>query len=251
MLQRFELTYKWNRPDKLTSFQGPLFHGVLMHGLEQHYAEKIHHTNLAEFHLKIRPLAKQNLKLTIEALTKEASHYIGQYVKQNSQNIHLNKRNLDLTRIDSQVEKVKTYQQWLKECLSRSIPDYLLIQFHSPTSFKQQGQYVPEPDLYLIYLNLINRFNQLQADIQFDSYYYKDLSKLSRIEFSSLDELKFPLGRVSIPAFRGNMLLQLRGTEHEKMHQFLLWNFADRAGVGIKTAQGMGYITLQTLYKEN
>ncbi len=75
------------------------------------------------------------------------------------------------------------------------------------------------------------------------------LTENSSIEKYRLRSTCFPLEGVKIPAFMGELGIYISGTETMARYARLLFRFGEYAGVGIKTAMGMGALRIKEAKK--
>lgn len=127
---------------------------------------------------------------------------------------------------------------------------FFSLRFLSPAAFKQNGRYTVLPDTDLILQSLMNKWNSA-----FPSYPLEDedalrmLSEGVRISDYNLRTTRFPLKGSKIPGFVGS----LRFDTHLSPPLLDIWKilltFSEFSGVGIKTALGMGGISMGTRQK--
>ena len=122
--------------------------------------------------------------------------------------------------------------------------------FLTPTSFKRDGRYAIFPESRLIVQSLLQRWNAFCPEIPLEE---EDLaSKLADhapIVRYDLHTASFSLERQRITGFRGRFALHFGGTDSMRRILALLASFAPFAGIGIKTALGMGAVTSALQYR--
>lgn len=115
------------------------------------------------------------------------------------------------------------------------------IRFCTPTAFRSRGTYVCFPTTRLIVQSLLRKWNTWMGDELLLDEDETDIlaDGLPCVRFR-LHRTGFRLKRQEIPGFVGEMTFGnvLEGEARE--HASLLLHFAEYAGVGIKTALGMG-----------
>jgi len=119
------------------------------------------------------------------------------------------------------------------------------LDFLTPTSFKQQGRYVIYPQESLMLQSLCNRWSLCFPSQPMDAQMLlPSLLEGVRIVDYSLRSLRYPLKQVSIPSFQGRVVLEAHLPQTESTLFRALYCFAPYAGMGIKTALGMGGIAI-------
>ena len=122
-------------------------------------------------------------------------------------------------------------------------PGPYLLRFLTPAAFKSQGRYRNFPDTRLILQSLIKKWNGCIPDCPIEDEDGQGMEAmaegLSCVHFR-LQDRAYSLKRNAIPGFTGELVLEnhLAGFQHRLADALLL--FSDFAGVGIKTALGMG-----------
>ena len=118
-------------------------------------------------------------------------------------------------------------------------------------SFRQEGQYVLWPQLPLIWQSLLNRWNAFSPQIKLEEQQLADsLAGFSRITKYQLRSQAYALEGQNLYGFYGSMRLRFFGNDMTNRVLGLLMAFAPFAGIGIKTALGMGAVDTELLYKE-
>ena len=127
----------------------------------------------------------------------------------------------------------------------RFIPQYGLLQFCTPTAFKRDGKYVNYPDLRLVYGSLMRKYSAASEELNmYDEETLEELVRNSEIIRYRLQTMPFPLEKVQINGFVGNVCIKIKGTETMANYIRLLCRFGEYSGVGIKTSMGMGAMQL-------
>jgi CRISPR-associated endoribonuclease Cas6 len=119
--------------------------------------------------------------------------------------------------------------------------EVFLADFRTPTAFKMGDAYYPFPDPGLFFSSLLRRWNAFSGDDK--------LPEIGQEEWRSSVWLSRFRGKTKpffmrggqIPGFTGQLWLQLADPEKAKIAVRLL-AFAPFAGVGVKTAMGMGQV---------
>lgn len=114
----------------------------------------------------------------------------------------------------------------------------------SPTAFKSAGRYLNMPSAKLVFAGLARRYDST-CEIH-DTIYDTLLEEIEqRIQISryQLRSAAFHLEGVRIPSFLGSISFHISGNPTFASFINMLTEYAVYAGVGIKTALGMGMVT--------
>ena len=123
---------------------------------------------------------------------------------------------------------------------------YITLRFLTPTAFRQAGNYVVLPEKDLILQSLINKWNAAFPNYPMeDSDALQMLSDGLRVSDYRLRTGRFLIKDCRIPGFFGSLNLDTRFSPPILELWKLLLVFAERSGIGIKTALGMGGVKIQ------
>lgn len=118
-----------------------------------------------------------------------------------------------------------------------------VLRFCTPTAFKSRGQYVSLPTPWLLLQSLARRWNSAFPAcpiIDEDGQGLQTLSEGLRFAHFRLESRAYRLKGSCIPGFVGEVAVENGLTGFHRQLAGLLLRFAPYAGVGIKTALGMG-----------
>lgn len=226
---------------KTLSFQqSSNLHGIIMENIQTSYAEKLHENSLNPYS---QYLVKEKEKLIwhIKTLTEEAyENIILPMAKLKELNI---KKKQLLVPVKSTHIDLYDEGKLIKEFYDEKCERYLNLNFLTPTAFKRDGKYVIYPDLQLIYGSLMRKYSELSAEMDMiDADTLNELTEKSEIISYRLQTIPFPLEKVRITGFVGNICIHIRGTETLAKYARMLLCFGEFSGIGIKTGIGMGAI---------
>lgn len=139
-----------------------------------------------------------------------------------------------------------THRELLDEFYTEPGEKYLNLEFLTPTAFKSSGAYVILPEVRLIYQSLMNRYSAMSGEMEmYDEETLTDLAEHSSIAAYRLKSTGFPMEGVRIPSFKGEISIKTGGNDTMARYARLLARFGEFAGVGIKTAVGMGSMRIR------
>lgn len=114
------------------------------------------------------------------------------------------------------------------------------INFQTPTSFKQDGEFVLFPTAELIMQSLTNKWNAWALDYSVEDIVW-DNCKIDRYNLRSIP---YELKGAKVKGFVGYVDLFFWGSESIIRLANMLCHYGEFAGVGVKAALGMGGITI-------
>lgn len=146
-----------------------------------------------------------------------------------------------------QVQMISSSPEELLETFYKERGNHFInISFNTPTAFKRNGKYVNYPDMQLIYQSLMNRYSAVSEDMDMrDEETLEQLAENSEIIRYRLKTVKFPLEKVEIIGFQGDIGIRIRGTDTMARYARMLFQFGEYSGIGIKTSIGMGSIKIK------
>ena len=222
-----------------------LLQGVLMEHIEPEYAERLHETGLKPYSQCLY-LRDRKYYWEINSLDQTAydgivnplldSSFTGFYLEHNDAEVRIKGKSL----------KTKSYQELVEDYYFGDTGRRIDMSFLTPTAFRQNGRYVFYPDIRLIYQSLMNRFDTFSPDqaIKSDET-LEQLVDYTEISRYSLHSTRYFLEGVKIPAFTGSIGLWIHGPDPMVHLAWLLFRYGEYAGVGIKTAIGMGCMEIE------
>ena len=120
-------------------------------------------------------------------------------------------------------------------------PEYAEMIFRTPISFRRHDRYVIFPEGGLIFASVLRRWNYFAPQLGFsEGELLPQLLSSADIRRYQLRSEEFHVERVRITGFSERLTLGLHGDELTQRLAALLIAYAAYAGVGIKTALGMG-----------
>ena len=139
------------------------------------------------------------------------------------------------------------YQELADEVfLAEELPGGGVINLLTPVSFKRDGYYVLLPELYLVFQNLISRWNNLFPENIINAQGLEhELASCCHITKYSLHTQTFSVSNGNVYGFCGNIKVKFSGNDMTRRLMNLILMYANFAGIGIKTALGMGAVNYQ------
>lgn len=226
--------------DSLSYFKSSNMQGILMENIHPDYAAYLHQQQMHPYSQAIIK-SGEDIVWTVNGLNKEAYENIILPLKDNLQEIVFRKSQNDPVKILRKELIIQSKKDLFTEFNEVAANRYIKVTFVTPTAFKQDGKYLILPDLKNIYQNLMMRYSASS-----DNYDMADEDTLSQlVQESFITDLRIrsrrqPMERVNIPGFVGDVTVKCAGSNTMARYIRLLMKFGEYAGVGIKTAVGMG-----------
>lgn len=244
MLRRFEAELRLPDGVRASSSMGSVLHGALMELLPEDYADALHTQNLRPYSQSIRwDRARERVIWRVGILDRAAAEIIGA-VLQSLEHIHLGQKGYTVDVQNIQCVEERSYQDIADEYFrAETAPRGAEIHFLTPTSFKQSGAYIILPESALILQSLLARWNRFCPDIRIEEDdLAQTLATHTRLTRYALRSASFSVEGYNIRGFRGQIALQFTGSDMVRRILGTLLAFAPYAGIGIKTALGMGAV---------
>ena len=242
MLRQFEAELYLPDGARAPASMGSILHGALIEQLPEDYADYLHTENLRPYSQSIRwDRARERVIWRIGTLEETAGEIIGTALEHMEQ-IFLRQKNYTASVHDLRCVSQRSYQDIADTYFrAKTAPRGAEIHFLTPTSFKQGGAYIILPESALILQSILTRWNRFCPDIRIEEDdLVQTLAAHTRLTRYALRSAAFSVEGYSIRGFRGQIALQFTGSDMVRRILGTLLAFAPYAGIGIKTALGMG-----------
>lgn len=214
--------------------------GVIMETIAPEYACKLHGNQLNPYSQYISKEADKTI-WHIKTLNEEAYENLLLPMSKLSE-FTLKKKQLSPQILNKRIQ-IKEERELIRTFYEEKCSKYLELTFCTPTSFKRDGKYVIYPDLELIYGSLMRKFSASSEEFTMvDEDTLQSLTEGSEIVRYRLQTMAFPLEKVNITGFTGNICIHIKGPETMARYVRMLFEFGEYAGIGIKTGMGMGAV---------
>ena len=239
-LVRGEFILKESQSMGLNSSCGSLMQGVLMREIDYAYGETLHRSELKPYSQYLI-CGTSEIKWILQTLTEEAENEIWTktgvadwdeiYLEQKG--LHLAVEGIERTCISEDDLLKKTF---FGNCSRR-----IKIRFVTPTAFRTAGEYQNYPTARHIFQSLANKFDAMSTDVTIGStQVLEDIQQHTKVIGYSLRSTLYSVEGIKIPSFQGTMTFSLTGPQQLVNLTHMLLQFGTYAGIGIKTAMGMG-----------
>lgn len=224
-------------------YQSSNMQGILMEQIDSEYAELLHRQGMNPYSQFLR--CDNGFQWIICTLTKEAyEHIILPLNNPDFSSFCIKKKNIQIKITKKELETISR-KILLEEFYLSEGGRYLSLEFKTPTAFKQNGRYVNYPDIRLLFQSLMNKYGTGSYEMEmFDEETLEQLTRDITVSRYKLHSVMFPMEGIRIPAFMGNMTIQISGPKTMASYARMLVRFGEYSGVGIKTGMGMGGIRI-------
>ena len=216
--------------------------GVLMEQIDTDYAQELHQYSLNPYSQYV---VKEKDKTVWDICTVNEEAYENIILPLEELKQITIRRKAITTNVVGRSIEILEESELMKQFYEESCDRYLNLQFCTPTAFKRDGKYVNYPDLRLVYGSLMRKYSAASEELDmYDEETLEELVRNSEIIRYRLQTMPFPLEKVQINGFVGNVCIKIKGTETMANYIRLLCRFGEYSGVGIKTSMGMGAMQL-------
>lgn len=227
-------------PQYINFSLGSVMHGLLMELIPSNYAEYLHQQQLRPYSQSIYfDPNLQKVVWRICTLTDQAQLLLfsrlslAQFM---SENLYIKHKQISFKIININTIRQVDYNSLVRLSGKRKNINFILS---SPTNFKRDGKYMEQINIEQILRSLWKRWHSC-SDLPLKPEQLDSCLQSSSIQKEILTPVNFGLESIKIPAYIGNLYLKLSGDTATIKTTNLLLNYAEFAGVGIKTALGMG-----------
>lgn len=241
MLKHYTIELKSTQENnKIKSNFAYYLYAILLENCPNSFATEIHNTGFTPISHKL--LIKDDKILWKVTLFNDAISILGD-VLLNKKEWFIKKENIVLSTVDVQCTTITA------DDLFKYKYDSIKLNFVTTTAFKSQDIIHNIPSNHFIFQSLFKKWNMAFPEAIIEDDDQEGIETIARhmiIKNFILKDSTYRLKGQSIKGFQGNLLL----TPHNKMDNFhkelafALLLFSEYSGIGIKTAMGMGGITV-------
>ncbi|SFJ43359.1 CRISPR system precrRNA processing endoribonuclease RAMP protein Cas6 [Thermoflavimicrobium dichotomicum] len=151
---------------------------------------------------------------------------------------------IDLIDWQGTVQEIHT-QLFAKEEIMRQFTPKFTLKFVTPTTFYQQGNYYPLPELVRLFSSATKVLEMCEGQVLSRSDIETWVRKI-RIEYASFTTERVDFGKFNVIGFRGKLTLNLKALPPEEQERlWILAVYGSLMGFGYKTAWGLGQTRLE------
>ena len=238
MLARLTLSLE----EKLNYRQTSLLQGVLMENIESTYAEYLHRKKMHPYSQYVMPdTGGRGAWWVVQTLNREAYENIIEPLMTCGDKLTLKHGGERQLTINDRKKEIMAKADLLRDFYAKVAPHKFRLQFLTPTAFRQKGRYVILPDIRLMCQNLMMKYSAASDKMEMaDDDALEQMATEIFITRHLLRSAVFSAEKQNIPGFVGEVTLCCHGAETMARYLRMLLAFGEFAGVGIKTAMGMG-----------
>ena len=251
MLKLLEIELELPPNEKINASMGSVMHGALMEMLPANISRQLHEENLRPFSQCIYFDREKNKSVWRVGTLNAAAYEEIILPLLETKKIFLRQKGYTINLRDRKILFETGYENLADEIFpTDKKPLRADFEFMTPTSFKRAGEYVIFPESFLIVQSLLQRWNTFSPYMKIEeNNLAQNLSTFCKISKFNLHSQKFSLEQKFIIGFAGKISISFSGNETVNKILALLAKFAPFAGIGIKTALGMGAVNSQIFFK--
>lgn len=250
MLTQAEIELILPKGQILNQSMGSVLHGALMETVKPAWAEAMHMQ-------KVRPYSQYVTVVNgkpcwrIQTLTEEAWEEILTSLM-NRKTLFLKQRGSEVGLSAFRILKQETFPD-IEETYWGNTEQihHIDMEFRTSTSIKSAGNYAVFPDPKLVFVSLVKKWNTYsEGSVIEESNLFEHMASQMDIAGYKLHMHPFSLEGRRIRAFRGSIRYGFFKNRSAASLIATLSHFAAYAGVGIKTALGMGATESQIIFRD-
>jgi CRISPR-associated endoribonuclease Cas6 len=222
-----------------------LFHGALMEIVDSDTAAALHTLTMRPYSQSVFWDIQQHRPIwRIATLQDQAYHHIIEPLLAREDPVWIKQKQIAVIIGPPNVLAETTYEAVADHIFQQAAPPRGVdITFMTTTSCKHDGEYDIFPCISRLYGSILRRWNEFSPTVSLQQEgLEKTLAQYCHMSKYDLHSQAYSLESTVIYGFCGTMRLQFRGNDMIKRLQGLAWSFAPFAGIGIKTALGMGTV---------
>ena len=230
--------------EKVHRAMGSIMQGALMEILDSESTKMLHVDGLRPYSQFLYFDKNKNLPIwRVNSLNDWAYEKISVPLTRQRQ-IFLRHKNYRVDLLEHKIIAAESYSDIAARFMNESAQIYkgVDLNFLTTASFKRDGQYIIFPELYLIIQSLLNRWNKFSENFPIEDDVSKMLANFCRVKEYDLRTQNFLLEHQKINGFCGKMSIKFEGNRIVNNLLGMLFEYANYAGIGIKTTLGMGAI---------
>ena len=187
--------------------------------------------------------------ITNGVIDKEAAEEILYALGRLPQNLYLKQKEYVVQLSKPQPVKQTSYKDMAEQFFTMPQPPRQAeFNFITSASFKAFGNYKIYPDNAYIFRSLLKRWNAFCGGLVLEENNLEEhLAQAVKVTGYNLSLQQYSVGGAPIDAFKGRYRLIFRGTQSQNRIAALLAAYAEYAGIGVKTALGMGGVKISFL----
>ena len=241
MLTQITIPFESREKIRYTSHAASLFHGLLMEQLPAEYADVLHENAQRPFSQSILPQEGGGVWKVSLLTAEDAARIVPALMQLKTAEI-LQKKDV-LTFAEPAQQSISYADLFRRHYIMSDPPGRIRLYFETPAAFKSGGQYLNMPTARLILHGLVRRYDMTCGihDTVYDTL-FDEIEQRVTISGFRIRSASFSLESVRIPAFLGEITLRVSGNQVFRSYINMLCDYAQYAGVGIKTALGMGRV---------
>ena len=231
-------------PDNLNHHAGSLMHGLIMETLKPELANQWHQQNQVKpFTQSIYREKDGKIWWKVHALNEEAHQELLLPMRQKLETgLYLRHKKLNLIGEGAVVTEPISYRDLVRQHMQQETTKRSrALTFKTPSTFKSNGEYLLFPQVPHLYQSLVRRWECFSDQVSMlDREALNHLMENTHLNRYKLQSRQFHLENSRINGFIGTIHLGFSGPILMVQLGQILMTYSQYAGIGVKTALGMG-----------
>lgn len=243
MIQQFQFFVQTQEEKSIPSFWAYRLYSALLEQLPSAFTDAVHKQGFSGISQYICFNHEKKQSIWVVSLLTDAAIAYCAPVLTDMKQITLHETTVTLEKIEQ--SNVLTVNDILTKARELPISRSVRMIFHNTASFKSHGKYQIFPSISLILQSLLQRWNEVFPEaVLDDADAIQMLSNHLEIRSYRLKSSSYRLKQNSIFGFCGEITISSRLSIPVLELWKILLVFSEYAGIGIKTALGMGGISI-------
>lgn len=243
MIQKFQYLIQTPDGTSIPSFWAYRLYAALLEQLPVEFADAVHEQGFSAISQYIRFDHEKHQSIWVVSLLTDTAISYCAPILTNITHLSLHESTIIIKKI--QQSDVLTADTIVTQAEQLSSSQAARIVFHNTASFKSNGIYQIFPTVSLILQNLLQRWNEFFPEMLLeDDDAIQMLTNNLRIRSYRLKSSTYRLKQSSIPGFCGEIVISSKLSPPMLELWKMLLIFSEYAGIGIKTALGMGGVSI-------
>lgn len=244
MLRRFGIPLAFPEGERVAASMGSVLHGALMERIPRSMAEHLHIQGMRPYSQSLlfskeRGQAYWRFGVLDDCVAEAFCAALSRDAE-----LNLRQKGYSVRMGAIEMQEEISFEDLADSFMeAKEVSRGVTLSFLTPTSFKRAGMYCMMPEAQLIVQSLVMRWNLFSRTIRLEEENMAErLAGCCKVSRYALHSENFSLEGRRITGFRGMVSCRFGGTELARCVLGLLSAFAPFAGIGIKTALGMGAV---------
>ena len=239
MLRQYQMTLELPHTCRPCAEWGYRLYAALLEQTAEPFGSAVHRDGVTPIS-QFLSIGSDALTWTVNLLGAESEQSLSGLLEK-QQTIWLKKDRVRVQIVDCRIDAIRDVEELFARAAGQDGDHVLRVQ--TPAAFKSQGEYLNLPTSRLLVQSLIRKWNGCFPDCPIEDEDGQGMEALAaglRCRRFELRDQTYHLKGHAIPGFVGELTVENRLTGFHRELADVLLLFSGYAGIGIKTALGMG-----------